>query len=130
MQVPEIGSDPNTNSSALRFEALDFAENEAKGGRPHTWWMLVAGEGRDEDLDEGWRARPVRRRQERKPTREESESERKKGKKRERRGERGQNRQKPTILCRYQVIAGVTFSLKAKLGPRDSKKKVIFATTH
>ena len=53
-----------------------------------------------------------------------------KEKKRERRGERGQNRQKPTILCRYQVIAGVTFSLKAKLGPRDSKKKVIFATTH
>jgi len=38
---------------------LGFAQQEGKGRGGHAWWMLVAGEGPDEDLARGGADRPV-----------------------------------------------------------------------
>jgi hypothetical protein len=55
---------------------LGFAQQEGTGRGGHTWWMLVAGEGPDEDLarGEGGAARPVLAARKGKATRRERET--------------------------------------------------------
>ena len=53
---------------------LGFAQQEGKGRGGHAWWMLVAGEGPDEDLARGGADRPVVAARKGKATRRERET--------------------------------------------------------
>ena len=53
-----LRADPR-HGGTLGFGMLGFAQQEGKGRGGHAWWMLVAGEGPDEDLARGGADRPV-----------------------------------------------------------------------
>jgi len=58
---------------------LGFAQQEGKGRGGHAWWMLVAGEGPDEDLARGGADRPVVAARKGRPRERERERERERG---------------------------------------------------